>query len=214
LQIDLAQFFKQMDPLQQLQLLKQFHRLFILPTSKAKQGTMSKGNIMREVDKWVDFSKTLIAASKSSQFAPLMNSTIIPDTQTSLLDLANFTRKHSVYFLNCSDDLPIMIDSRATLSLSPNQSDFITKLWPALTTKLNGLSSTMAVEGFSTVEWTIHDLFGTMQTICTQAYYVPQATICLFSPQAYFQETNAGLFNDGLMLGSDACQWFQIGVSI
>jgi hypothetical protein len=87
-----------------------------------------------------------------------------------------------------------MIDSGATLSLSPNQSDFITKLRLAPMTKLNGLSSTTAFEGFGTVEWTIRNLFGTMQTIHTQAYNVPQATIHLFSPQAYFQETNAGQY--------------------
>jgi hypothetical protein len=61
-------------------------------------------------------------------------------------------------------------------------------------TELNGLSSMTAVEGFGTVEWTISNLFGTMRTIGTQAYYVPQATIRLFSPQAYFQETNAGQY--------------------
>jgi hypothetical protein len=33
-----------------------------------------------------------------------------------------------------------------------------------------------------------------MQTICTQAYYVAQATIHLFSPQAYFQEKYAGQY--------------------
>jgi hypothetical protein len=152
-----------------------------LPTSKAKQGTTSKGNI-------------LIAASKSSQFSPLINSAVVPDTHTSLLDLSNFTHKRLVYFLNHSDDLPIVINSGATLSLSPNQSDFITKLEPAPMTELNSLGSTMAIEGFGTVEWTIHDLFGTTWTICTQAYYVPQATIRLLSPQAYFQETNAGQY--------------------
>jgi hypothetical protein len=60
--------------------------------------------------------------------------------------------------------------------------------------ELNGLSSTTAVEGYGTVEWTIRDLFGTTRTIRTEAYYVPQATIRLFSPQAYFQETNAGQY--------------------
>jgi hypothetical protein len=188
-QIDLDAFVKQMDPLRQLRLLKKFQRSFILPTSKIKPSTTSKGSIQREADKWVHFT-SLIAAAKFSKFGPQINSAVVPDTlghvETSCLDLANFTRKRSVYFSNRPDDLPIVIDSGATLSLTPNRSDFIGELRPAPMAELNGLSSTTAVEGFGTVEWTIRDLFGTMRTICTQAYYVPQATIRLFSPQAYF----------------------------
>jgi hypothetical protein len=74
-----------------------------------------------------------------------------------------------------------VIDNSATLSLTMNRSNFIDGLRPAPMSKLNGLSLTVAVVGFSTVEWMIRDLFGTTQTICTHAQYVPQATICLFS---------------------------------
>jgi hypothetical protein len=190
--IDLDAFCKQMDLIWQLRLLKKFQQSFILTTSQPQQSPSSKGNIMCEADKWVHFT-TLIAAAKFSQFGPKVNSIVVPETmdfETPCLNFANSIRKRSVYFSNQQDDLPIVIDS----GMTPNCSDFIDELRPAPMNELNGLSLTTAVGGFGTVEWMIRDLFGTTRTICTQAYYVPQATICLFSPQAYFQAMHAGQY--------------------
>jgi len=52
--------------------------------------------------------------------------------------------------------------------------------------------ATLNVVGKGVVEWTIRDVFGTVRTIRTAAYYVPAASICLFSPQQYFSETSPG----------------------
>ena len=42
------------------------------------------------------------------------------------------------------------------------------------------------------VEWTVQDVFGATRTIKTQAYYIPNATVHLFSPQTYFREQQKG----------------------
>jgi hypothetical protein len=102
------------------------------------------------------------------------------------------TRNRSVYFSNKPGDLPIVIDTGASLSLTPIWDDFIGNLEETPLSKLIGLSSKTEVIGVGTVEFTIQVLFGVVRTIHTRAYYVPKATIRLFSPQSYFQEQDAG----------------------
>ena len=108
------------------------------------------------------------------------------------MDLATLTRNRSIYFSDRQDDLPIVIDTGASTSLTPNINDFVGDLQLPSITEITGLTSTSPVKGEGTVEWTIVDIFGTVRTIQTTAYYVPAATIRLFSPQTYFQEHDAG----------------------
>jgi hypothetical protein len=42
------------------------------------------------------------------------------------------------------------------------------------------------------VEWNIFDLDGVTRTVRTNALYVPEGNIRLFSPQIYFQEQRHG----------------------
>ena len=107
-------------------------------------------------------------------------------------DIVSLTRRRQVYFSHTPDDLPIVIDSGASLTLTPNRSDFIGKLRVPKITELKGLNSNVKVTGVGTVEWTIRDVFGAIRTIRTEAYYVPDASIRLFSPQTYFIEKEAG----------------------
>ena len=192
--VDLDSFCSQMDPIRQFRLLRQFQESFQL-TSRSTRGRSrsSTKNILRSADEWVQFS-ALIASAKLSRTGLESSFRLSADPTVDCLNFVDFTRKRSIYFSNRMDDLPIVIDSGATLSLTPNRNDFIGPLRPAPMSELNGLSHTTAVEGVGTVEWTIRDLFGTTRTIRTEAYYVPKATIRLFSPQAYFQESNAGQF--------------------
>ena len=87
------------------------------------------------------------------------------------------------------NNTPVVLDTGASFSLSPYKSDFVGPLRRSDVPSLKGLSATTTVEGIGTVEWTIRDVFGLVRTIRVSAYYVPQATIRLFSPQVYFQET-------------------------
>ena len=83
--------------------------------------------------------------------------------------------------------MPIVIDTGASISLTPNRDDFIGPIRP-IQAELKGLADHVSVAGVGQVEWTIRDLFGAIRIIRTQAYLVPSASIRLFSPQVYFRE--------------------------
>jgi hypothetical protein len=86
------------------------------------------------------------------------------------------------------DDLPIVLDTGASTSLTPILSDFIGPLEPAPLSEIRGLTATTKVVGRGKVQWTIRDYWNVTGVIETDAYYVPDASIRLFSPQFYFQE--------------------------
>ena len=95
------------------------------------------------------------------------------------------TQCMTVYLSDKGDDLvPIVIDSGASISLTANYNNFVGPICPVTITELRGLSHTTKVHGVGKVEWTVRDMFGAMRTIKTQAYYIPDATVRLFSPQA------------------------------
>ena len=89
-------------------------------------------------------------------------------------------------------DVPIVIDSGASFSLTPFKSDFIGSLDESEVSSMNGIADKVKIEGVGMVEWHVRDVFGQARPIRTMAYYVPQANIRLFSPQTYFQENQAG----------------------
>ena len=96
-----------------------------------------------------------------------------------------------------TDELPIVIDTGASVTLTPNPNDFIGPIRPSNKTKVNGLSSSTTVAGIGTVQWLIRDALGIVRQIKTEAYYVPEASIRLFSPQKYLMEQQKGhLFAD------------------
>jgi hypothetical protein len=103
--------------------------------------------------------------------------------------------KWSGVYLNShkkDSQLPIVIDTGASISLTPNKSDFVSEITTSTTEEMKGISDSVKIEGLGWVEWQIRDVFGRVQLVRTQAYYVPVANIRLFSPQTYFMENNAG----------------------
>ena len=90
-------------------------------------------------------------------------------------------------------DVPIVIDSGASLSLTPFKNDFISPPEKSALKELNNVSSTSKVEGEGTVAWKIIDFYGVVHTIRTRAYYVPSASIRLYSPQRHFQQQLEGV---------------------
>jgi len=85
-------------------------------------------------------------------------------------------------------EVPIILDTGASFSLSPFKSDFVKEPHSSEVKELTGISDTVKVEGIGVVEWPIVDIFGRHKILRTHAYYVPQADIRLFSPQTYLQE--------------------------
>jgi hypothetical protein len=97
-----------------------------------------------------------------------------------------------VYFTPTEEEYPVVLDSGASTSIMPYRDDFIGMIKPCKMKSLKGLTDTTPVIGRGWVEWSIVDVFGVIRTIKTRAYFVPLAKIRLFSPQAYFQEHDAG----------------------
>jgi hypothetical protein len=93
----------------------------------------------------------------------------------------------SVYCSHKEDCVPIVIDTGASVSVTPVITDFIGPLRPCATANLKGLSGSTEVIGEGTVNWLMRDMFGNKRKIRTTAYYVPEASIRLFSPHTYFK---------------------------
>ena len=70
--------------------------------------------------------------------------------------------------------------------------DFIEAIHPATVKDLEGIGNKVPVEGIGMIEWRVRDVFGRILIIQTRAYFVPKASIRLFSPQTYFQEHRGG----------------------
>ena len=128
--------------------------------------------------------------------------------RTALIAAANLSGIHSsststpeIYISRDStEELPIVIDTGASFSVTPNVNDFIGQIQPSDLDSLKGLNSDIKVFGQGTVQWTIQDVLGNVRKLQTTAYYVPDATIRLFSPQVYLQDNPTTTFR---MTGKD-----------
>jgi hypothetical protein len=101
----------------------------------------------------------------------------------------------SVYQARNNPEFPIVIDSGASVSVTPHIRDFRGPLQKCPTKSLNGLSSKTEVLGMGKVTWEVQGFYGVKRTIITMAHYVPAASIRLFSPKVYFHEQNGGSYH-------------------
>ena len=77
----------------------------------------------------------------------------------------------------------MIVDSGATISITPDITDFLMLPVPIDGAILQGLAKELTIHSLGTIQWTLHNNV-TFQVI---AYYVPQATCHLLSPQHYLQ---------------------------
>ena len=85
------------------------------------------------------------------------------------------------------------------MSITPELSDFAISLVPSTTKSLGSFTTaSTTVSGERKATWLIKDFNRVTRSLTIIAYYVPEATICLFSPQMYINEnpTNSSLFLD------------------
>ncbi len=87
-------------------------------------------------------------------------------------------------------ELPIVLDTGASKSLTPNRSDFVT--FKKISSTVSGIGARSQVEGIGKVRWKIYDQNGTERQIETLALYMPTAKIRLYSPQTHFKEHKSG----------------------
>ena len=187
--IDLDEYVSRLDPIKQFRTLRELSGIGFIHTTRSTEGARTGSSRFQR--------RALIAAAHltntlptSLQFSNEQNTLDVEKLPAH--ELAELTRNRSVYFSNKPDDLPIVIDTGGTRSVTPVPTDFVGELQIADTEDLQGLSASTPVKGVGTVEWTVKDVFGTVRTFRTTAYYVPDAEIRLFSPQQFFQEQQAG----------------------
>ena len=110
-----------------------------------------------------------------------------------LQDLFLPDRQGFLYYNEALEDLPVIFDSGATISVSPDIRDFIEyeEIATAGITNITGQSS---VRGRGKVKWLLYDDKGVAHEIITEAYFVPDAKVRLFSVQLYLGK-NAGSFH-------------------
>jgi hypothetical protein len=99
----------------------------------------------------------------------------------------------SVYLTaGVAPDVPIVIDTGASTSLTPFREDFIGPIEPASISKVTSIGATPTVEGEGTASWNIVDCFGHVKTITTRAFLIPEAGVRLYSPQSHFKSAQGG----------------------
>lgn len=114
-------------------------------------------------------------------------------------------RQPLIYLSQSPKELPIVIDTGASCSVTPTFADFLEKPTKPDTNKMEGLNGQCTeVVGAGRIKWDIEDANGNRDAIMTHAYFVPKANIRLFSPQVYVQEQQKQRnFNCNLLLNQN-----------
>ena len=92
-------------------------------------------------------------------------------------------------FNNKDEHFSVIWDTGATRPVSAYKGDFVGELSiPKAPLRLGGIASGLAVEGIGTVHWTFLSDDGRLLHLHLNAYYVPQCTQRLLSPQQIFSK--------------------------
>ena len=82
---------------------------------------------------------------------------------------------------------PIIIDTGASLAITPFQSEFFdTIIPPASDLPLDGIANGLKIPGIGLVQWSFTDIEGNATPVESMAYYVRIPTVRLLSPQWLF----------------------------
>jgi hypothetical protein len=82
------------------------------------------------------------------------------------------------------DMVPIIIDTGASISISPYSTDFVGPIQPVQNITLKGIASGLNVSGISTIQYTFCNDDNEVQTITLeQCLHVPQCSVRLLCPQ-------------------------------
>jgi hypothetical protein len=77
-------------------------------------------------------------------------------------DVTELTRSRTVYHTENQQKLPIVMDSGASVSVTPNVTDFVGAINSYAVTGSKGLNSEANMVGEGTVEWMIQDVLGSI----------------------------------------------------
>jgi hypothetical protein len=84
----------------------------------------------------------------------------------------------AIYVTTNNDDLPIVLDTGVSCTITPSLSDITSKPTIPDTATLGSLTTVQTkVSGQGPIEWDIEDVNGVYKKLRTTSYYVPEATI-------------------------------------
>ena len=118
------------------------------------------------------------------------------ESHSSYQELLLSNRPGFLYFNKALEDLPIIFDTGASVSVSPDLRDFV-DYTPCTRQGLTNITGESAVVGVGTIRWKIYSHNGTEQNILTKGYYVPEAKVRLFSVQTYLGVTGGSFLMEG-----------------
>jgi hypothetical protein len=117
-------------------------------------------------------------------YPPLTSSTTLQNKER-LLQLAAF---EATYYNNMTpispDMVPLIIDTGASITVTPYSTDFITPIKPVQSIEIKGIASGLQVRGFGDVSYQFYNDAGELQTlVLPNCLYVPQCTARLLCPR-------------------------------
>ena len=93
--------------------------------------------------------------------------------------------EHHSAFLFQDHEHSIVLDTGASISVSPFKDDFLSWDKHSSLPTLQSLTGTASVLGYGMVNWPVQTDQGLVHSIKTKAYFVPDAAVRLLSPQRY-----------------------------
>lgn len=127
-----------------------------------------------------------------------VDSSVAHDTRALLSTLIH--HDHVALLSLTSDDVPVVLDSGATIAIGIDKSDFIGAVSPCPMAELKGIGSGLAVKGIGTVKWTFRDTDGALCDVRLRALYVPDCPVRLLPPQQLSTDPN-GNDSNGAWIG-------------
>jgi transposase InsO family protein len=119
------------------------------------------------------------------------------DNKLHLLQIAAFEATYADNKTPISPDcFPLIIDTGASISVTPYRTDFISDIHPVQSLEIQGIASGLTVKGAGTVTYSYYNDAGALQTITLKhCLYVPQCTARLLCPRQL--GIQSGLPHDG-----------------
>jgi len=204
--INLDAFTRTLDPFRQFRLLKEISDPLSI---RCQSETSDCAELKQKLSKATSEASTLVRAlgaarvQSDSPSAALTAATLVAKAVGAAAFVDNFSSppvplvapihgSHQSVYLSANSNTPMVIDTGASMSLTPHRGDFKGTLQECSVKEINGLNGTSRILGKGIVEWTVRDIYGQVRTIRTEAYLVEGAQIRLFSPQQYFMKNQAG----------------------
>jgi hypothetical protein len=142
---NMNKFIHTLDPLTLICSLKFLQQQFIISSTSDTQA--------------ISTAKSLVASYVA------YHSSLSPDTHVQFPSNFPTTDCFAVYHIKADPLMPIVIDTGASFSLTPNEHDFISEIQPTAMQSLKQLTSEAPVVGEGIVEWHVKDLYGIIRTI-------------------------------------------------